>query len=142
MSLLRTIVLTYATVPLKSNARNEATPVSSDWLVVGAPAGSAKNVMFFAVSMISSEVGDGVSNCATLDAIATGLAPPGKGADCSAPTPVVSTTPVSQYQRAPLGETIQLLTPVATVARLASLPSVCVFSTSAPETVGQIGRAH
>ncbi len=98
--------------------------MSSDWLVVGAPAGSAKNVIFFVVSMTSSELGDGFSNCKTPDACATGLVPAGKGADCTAPVPSASLTLVNQYQRAPSDETCQLLTPLATVARLASLPIV------------------
>src|SRR4051812_18974519 len=103
--------------------------------------GSAMNVRFFAVSMTSSELGVGFSNCVTFDASASGLVPAGNGADWTAPTPVVSLTFVSQYQRAPSGETCQLLIPVATVARLASLPIVCIFSTSAPEALARADQA-
>src|SRR6187551_1272785 len=122
-------------VPLPSNDRKDATPVSSDVEPAGAPAGSAKYVRFFAMSTSASEVGVGKSNMRTFDATAAGLVPAGYGADCSAPTPVVSLTPVSQYQRVPSGETDQPLTPLATVARLASLPMVCIFTNSGPVVV-------
>ena len=49
--------------------------------------------------------------------------------------------PVSQYQRAPSGETSQRLTPVAMVARLASLPIVCILSTSGPVALERADQA-
>src|SRR5262245_63858736 len=96
--------------------------------------GSANDNSFFVVvlSTVSSDVGVGKSYCMTPGAIVTGLVPAGNGADCTVPAPVVSLTALSQYQRAPSGDVVHEFTPVATVTRLASLPSVCIFRTSAP----------
>ena len=74
-------------------------------------------------------------------ASATALAPPGYVADCSIPACVISSTPLSQYQRDPSGEPRQLLMPVAMVARLASLPIVCIFRISGPAAVARADQA-
>src|SRR5512134_3348862 len=96
------------------SATNASTPVSTTTLVEGALTGLANPSICFAVSTTSSEVGVGKSYWRALGAIATGLAPPGNGADCSAPAPVAITPWLSQYQRVPSGEARQVLTSLAT----------------------------
>src|SRR6478735_6680145 len=74
--------------------------------------------------------------------MAIGLAPPGYGADCSVPcTKVVSSSWLNQYQRVPSGDAVQNETPLAIVARLASLPIVCIFRISGPEAVARADQA-
>ena len=87
-------------------------------------------------------LGVGKSYCQGLEAIVTGLVPAGNGAESIVPPrPVISSMPVSQYQRAPSGETSQRVTPVAMVTRLASSPSVCILSTSGPVALERADQA-
>src|SRR6185436_10847711 len=97
--------------------------------------------MALALSTLSAEVALGSAYWPTLVASVTGLVPAGNGAVCSVPAPVVSLTALSQYQRIPSGEPRQLFTPLATVARLASLPSVWIFRTSGPDPTARDDQA-
>src|SRR6185436_11280869 len=97
--------------------------------------------MAFALSTVSNEVADGCAYWPTLVPIVTGLVPAGNGAVCNVPAPLVSLTALSQYQRIPSGEPRQLLTPLATVTRLASLPIVWTFRTSGPDPTARADQA-
>ena len=70
-----------------------------------------------------------------------GPAPPGNGADCSAPARVVSLTgSASTSARRPASARHEL-TSMATVTRLASSPSVCAFRTSGPPLTARADQA-
>src|SRR5690242_9755304 len=115
--------------PWAESRISPSTPVSSDVAAVGAPTGSATTRKFLAVSMVTSDAFVGNVYWDVLARMVVGAVPAGYGAPCSVPAPLVALTALSQYQRMPSGETLQLFTLLATVARLASLPMVCVFRT-------------
>src|SRR6476620_9836459 len=117
------------------------TPVSSDVATGRAPVGSANTRRFLAVSTTTSEVDAGKVYWRAFVARLVGAVPAGYGADCNVPAPLVALTALSQYQRVPSGETLQLFTLLATVARLASLPIVCIFRTSGPVLVARDDQA-